>query len=132
MINIGSRKQLFIDDRFFADQHDVTLVVNPPVKTGLITVAASTAPSIVEHGGVCYLYQGLNGATSVWTSADGLDWTPRGQLTGVDDAAGVLTGINSVCIDPTDADFPFKGLYECMRPRHQNSTASPASSARWG
>jgi hypothetical protein len=115
MINIGSHKQLFIDERFIADRCDVTHVVNPPAKAGLINVAASTAPSIVEHDGVCYLYQGLNGTTSVWTSADGLDWTPRGQLTGVDDAAGVLTGINSVCIDPTDAEYPFKGLYELIR-----------------
>jgi hypothetical protein len=114
MIDIGSRKQLFLDERFIADRRDVTLVVNPPVKAGLVNVAASIAPSIVEHDGVCYLYQGLNGATSAWTSVDGLDWTPRGQLTGVDDAAGVVTSINSVCIDPTDAEYPFKGLYELI------------------
>lgn len=115
MLDIKSRKQLFIDKRFIADKRDVALVVNPPVKAGPVNVEASTAPSIVEHGGVCYLYQGLNGATSVWTSADGLDWTARGPIKGVDDAAGVLTGINSVFIDPEDAGYPFKGLYEFMR-----------------
>ena len=90
MIDIGSRKQLLIDDRFMADRRDVALVVNPPAKAGPVNVAASTAPSIVERAGVCYLYQGLNGATSVWTSPDGVDWTPRGPLKGVDDAAGLL------------------------------------------
>ena len=74
MHNIGTQKQLFIDERFIADKRDVALTVNPPAKAGAIDVEASTAPSIVEHDGTCYLYQGLNGATSVWTSADGLDW----------------------------------------------------------
>ena len=126
MIDIGSRKQLFIDDRFVAGRRDVQLVVNPPAKAGPVNVAAATAPSIVEHAGVCHLYQGLNGATSVWTSPDGVDWTPRGPLKGVDDAAGLLTSINSVCLDPTDADYPFKGLYEFVRsagPRPADSGA---------
>jgi hypothetical protein len=112
MIDIQSRKQLFMDERFIAERRDVELVVNPPVKAGPINVAASTAPSIVEHGGVCYLYQGLNGATSVWTSADGLDWTPRGQIAGIDDGGSMWTSINSVFVDPKEAEYPFKGLYE--------------------
>jgi hypothetical protein len=29
--HIGSRKQLFIDERFVAEKRDVALVVNPPV-----------------------------------------------------------------------------------------------------
>ncbi len=109
---IGTNKQLFIDESFIAHKRDVTLTVNPPVKAGIINVAASTAPSIVEHRGTCYLYQGLNGATSVWTSADGIDWTPRGQIAGIDDGGPMWTGINSVSPDPKDAHYPFKGLYE--------------------
>jgi len=65
VLNIGARKQLFIDGRFVAEKQGVQLVVNPPVKAGTIAVEASTAPSIVEHAGTWYLYQGLNGATSV-------------------------------------------------------------------
>ncbi|MFM8804925.1 MAG: hypothetical protein ACKOK8_13610 [Planctomycetia bacterium] len=109
---IGSRKQLFIDERFVAEKRDVAIVVNPPVKAGPIGVAAETAPCVVEHGGVCHLYQGLNGRTSLWTSADGLVWKAHGPLAGVDDAGPMWTSINSVFIDPKDAEYPFKGLYE--------------------
>jgi hypothetical protein len=115
MLNVRSRKQLFIDERFIVDGRDVALAVNPPAKADPVNAQASTAPSIVEHEGVCYLYQGLNGATSVWTSVDGLDWTPRGQLVGADDSGGLSTAINSVFIDPKDVEHPFKGLYEFIR-----------------
>jgi hypothetical protein len=111
-ITIGSRKQLLFDDRFLADARDVALVVNPPVKAGPINVAAANAPCVVEHEGTCHLYQGLNGATSLWTSADGIDWRPHGQLSGIDDAGPMWTSINSVFIDPKDTEYPFKGLYE--------------------
>jgi hypothetical protein len=109
---IGSRKQLFIDERFVAEKHDVALVVNPPVKAGPIDVEAITAPCVVEHGGVCHLYQGLNGQTSLWTSVDGLQWKARGPIKGIDDDGPQWTSINSVFLDPKDAEYPFKGLYE--------------------
>ena len=80
---IGSRKQLFIDERFVAEKRDVALVVNPPVKAGPIDVEAITAPCVVEHGGVCHLYQGLNGQTSLWTSPDGLQWKAHGPIKGI-------------------------------------------------
>jgi len=32
IVDIGSRKQLFIDERFFARQYGTRLTVNPPVK----------------------------------------------------------------------------------------------------
>ena len=115
MYTIGTQKQLFIDERFIAAKRNVALTVNPPVKAGAIDVEASTAPCIVEYEGICYLYQGLNGATAVWTSADGLDWQAHGQLKGADDAGGRCTSINSVFIDPKDAAYPFKGLYEFIR-----------------
>jgi hypothetical protein len=103
---------LLVDDRFIVGPRNVGLTVNPPVKAGQVNVEAATAPSVVEHDGVCYLYQGLNGATSVWTSADGLEWEPRGRLAGVDDAGAMLTSINSVFVDPHEPDYPLKGLYE--------------------
>ena len=112
MRNIGSRKQLFMDDRFVQEARNVELTVNPPAKAGPVNVEATTVPSIVEYEGICYLYQGLNGATSAWTSADGLHWTPRGQLKGIDDDGPEWTSINSVFADPTDPEYPFKGLHE--------------------
>jgi len=65
MLNIGSRKRLFIDDRFVREPRNAALAVNSPAKAGPVSVEASTAPSIVEHEGVCYLYQGLYGVTSL-------------------------------------------------------------------
>jgi hypothetical protein len=112
MINIQSRKQLFIDERFIDDQRNVALVVNPPEKAGRINVDARTAPSIVEHNGTGYLYQGLNGPSSVCTSTDGIAWSSPKQIAGVDDTGPMWTSINSVFIDPKDDQYPFKGLYE--------------------
>ncbi|MCC7262002.1 MAG: hypothetical protein IT369_05685 [Candidatus Latescibacteria bacterium] len=132
MYTIGTQKQLFIDERFIAARRDVALTVNPPVKAGAIKVEATTAPCIVEHEGTCYLYQGLNGATSVWTSADGLDWQAQGRLRGAGDAAGVCTAINSVFIDPKDAAYPFKGLYEFIRPAPPGGTAAPTQATQPG
>lgn len=111
-LDIGSRKQLFIDERFFVEKRGVQLVVNPPMKAGLIDVAAETAPCVVEHQGVCHLYQGLNGQTSLWISVDGLKWIPHGSLAGIDDNGPLWTSINSVFLDPNDAEYPWKGLYE--------------------
>ena len=111
-IEIGSRKQLLIDDRFITDRKAVELKVNSPVKAGAIDVEARTVPSIVERDGVRYLYQRLNGATSAWTSTDGIHWTARGQIAGADDAGEMWTTINSVFVDPKDAAYSFKGLCE--------------------
>ena len=110
--DVGARKQLFIDDRFIAEKRGVELVVNPPMKAGPIDVAAETASCVVEHAGICHLYQGLNGRTSLWTSTDGLQWKARGPIVGIDDNGPRWTSINSVFIDPRDAEWPFKGLYE--------------------
>ena len=38
MHNIGTRKQVFIDDRFIVEPRNVGLVVNPPVKAGQVNV----------------------------------------------------------------------------------------------
>ena len=97
-IEIGSRKQLLIDDRFITDKKAVELRINSPVKAGAIDVEARTVPSIVERDGVRYLYQRLNGATSAWTSTDGIHWTARGQIAGADDAGEMWTSINSVFV----------------------------------
>lgn len=125
MYHIGTLKQLFIDDRFITKPRNVALSVNPPVKAGPVNVEALTAPSLVEHGGLCYLYQGLNGATSVWTSADGLDWEPRGQIAGSNDAGDLWTSINSVFLDPREPEYPFKGLYELVPKASKAADGTP-------
>ena len=35
-LEVGDRKQLFVDERFFAQQYGMNLVVNPPVKTEMV------------------------------------------------------------------------------------------------
>lgn len=39
-IDVGSRKQLFIDDRFIASSRGVELVMNPPYRDGKVLLAA--------------------------------------------------------------------------------------------
>lgn len=86
MHSTGPRAQPLIDERFLEEPHDVPLTVTAPAKAGPVNVADPTGLSTVEYGSVCYLYRGLNGATSVWTSPDGIDSEPRGQIAGRVDA----------------------------------------------
>ena len=58
VIDVGTEKQLFIDNRWFFEQRGMTLTVNPPVKTELVMVPETPwerkrvgAGTIVEHEG---------------------------------------------------------------------------------
>jgi len=93
-----------------ADKRDVTLCVNPPIKAGVIDIEATTIPSIVEHEGTCYLYQGLSGPTSVWTSADGIEWEPRARSQALTTAGSMWTSISSVFIRSERRQIPIQGV----------------------
>ena len=43
VLDVGDRKQLFIDGRFFAQQQGITLTVNPPVKAEMVMQGDSDA-----------------------------------------------------------------------------------------
>ena len=73
-IHIGSSKQLFFDDQFFASKRDVTLRMNPPVKAG----QAITHTKPWEQG---WIYASAtfiedNGVFKVWYTAQPPFTTP--------------------------------------------------------
>jgi hypothetical protein len=89
-IDIGARRQLFIDRLFLAESSGVGLVVQPPRKGG--AVLEGTEPwerdhigaylSVIEHGGMLkmwYMSFANRGSRLCYaTSADGIAWTrPR-------------------------------------------------------
>jgi hypothetical protein len=55
-IDIGSRKQLFVDSKFIERQQNIRLTMNPPVSTGELLV---TADQPHEQGGLVYLYSSV-------------------------------------------------------------------------
>jgi len=68
MKNVGSKKQLFIDEEFFASTNNIELNMNPPAKTGELTIKADRpweqlgvgGGSIVQIGQEYYLYYSAN------------------------------------------------------------------------
>jgi len=94
IINIANRKQLFIDDRFFARQYAMKLTVNPPVKGEMVMRPEmpweqwrmAGYANVLEDNGLCKLWynpqcnlnaiaDGLATCTCYATSRDGLEWT---------------------------------------------------------
>jgi hypothetical protein len=55
-IDIGTRKQLFVDDARIASQHNIELVMNSPHATGELLVEADLPH---EHGGYVFLYSSI-------------------------------------------------------------------------
>lgn len=55
-IDVGSRKQLFVDGKFIERQRNIRLTMNPPVSTGELLV---TADQPHEQGGLVYLYSSV-------------------------------------------------------------------------
>lgn len=65
-IDVGTRKQLFIDRKFVESSRNVELVMNPPYQTGEIL---TTADQPHEVGGMAYLYSSVlkdDGLIRVW------------------------------------------------------------------
>jgi hypothetical protein len=93
IINVRSRKQLFIDNRFFARQYGMKLTVNPPVKAEMVMRPETpwersrmgAYASVLEDKGVYKLWynvyqrdaipDGLPNCICYATSTDGLEWT---------------------------------------------------------
>jgi hypothetical protein len=89
-LDVGDRRQLFIDRRFVADETNVTLTMNPPQKLGIV-LDSGNAPwehgpggffRVIEDAGKLKLYYGAftrAGQSLCYAeSDDGLAWTkPR-------------------------------------------------------
>ena len=86
-LDIGSRKQLFIDDRLIDSMENVTFTMNPPIKAGTVMVAdrpweghrIGAYGTVMEDGGVYKLWYDLidsKGAIheAYAMSTDGIRW----------------------------------------------------------
>lgn len=86
-LDVGDRKQLFIDRRFIENSQNVELRMNPPQKLGLVipnhtepwSFDPSYAAHVMEDGGVFKMYYGCytpaGRAFALSVSKDGLQWT---------------------------------------------------------
>ena len=114
----GSRRQLFIDDRFIAEKSGISLCMNPPATLGPINLPVRwdglhRYVCIVEHDGHLVLYYHTKHGVALAVSEDGQNWAHP-----VADPL-VLPGVGegSVFIDPTPADgCPLKGLFQANDP----------------
>jgi len=86
-VDVGDRKQLFIDDRFIADRDGIQLRANPPQKLGLLRDERDTpiqghVSRVIEDGGKIRLYLGAEDV-EVLESENGLQFRRTGvRLTG--------------------------------------------------
>jgi len=87
-LDVGDRKQLFIDGRFIEDSKNVTLTMNPPRKVGPVILpdrpwescSIGFCVSVVEHDGLFQMWyraesQDAGAFVCYATSEDGLHWT---------------------------------------------------------
>src|ERR1051325_4571795 len=86
-VDVGSRKQLFIDRRFIARAHGIDLVSHPPRKAGPVLLQEKpwerdhigSYLSVIEHEGICKMwymsFAGKAGPNLCYaTSTDGIRW----------------------------------------------------------
>jgi len=136
-IGVGTEKQLFIDDRWFANSYGVSLRVNPPLKSGRILVPEMPMESggfnrdstIVEHEGeIKFFYNafldepGFGFSTHLATSTDGVHFERRNvglfEWGGSRDNNLVLPGAGGgVMVDPRG---PEEERYKMMAVVHEN------------
>ena len=100
-IEIGDRKQLFIDDRFLADRERIELRANAPQKLGQARdekgeLLQGHVGRVIEEGGKIRLYLGADGV-EVLESDDGL----RFRRTGARLPGGIFP---TIFVDPHDPD----------------------------
>lgn len=66
VIEVGSSKQLFIDDRFIESSRDVELVMNPPRRDGKVLLTTDQPWEAGRHVSVYSSVIRENGLTKVW------------------------------------------------------------------
>ncbi|MBD03409.1 MAG: hypothetical protein CME24_03565 [Gemmatimonadetes bacterium] len=133
-IDIGNGKQLFLDDRWFADQRGMTLSVNPPIKDQIVLapgkkwdeLAVYAYGTVLEHDGKFKMwYDGVSRLDNELPqyrnicyaeSDDGIHWerpnVGRYEWEGIRLNNIVLPGCNGgIMVDPNGPDeHRFKGL----------------------
>ncbi|MFB3825238.1 MAG: hypothetical protein ACE15B_00670 [Bryobacteraceae bacterium] len=86
--DVGGRRQLFIDQRFVEGAKGIAFRVHPPVKTGEVNIDSPANwglggyHSVLEAGGVYYMWYTAGAAVCYARSRDGIHWTkPPLELT---------------------------------------------------
>ena len=117
-LDIGNRRQLFVDHRFVQDERNVELVVHPPLKTGDICIPSDSnwdlgSCSVLEKDGVYHMWYRASSALAYARSKDGIHWDrpplnlisndsvpkPNNVVLGYG-AGGVMEGGGMVFLDP--------------------------------
>jgi hypothetical protein len=156
-IDVGSRKQLFIDDRFIESSAGVTLVMNPPRRDGIVLITNDqpweTGPetyigvysSVVKENGVVRLWYDSRrggdqryGRVAYAESKDGLHFTkPILKLHEIDGSKEnnvVIPGIIGGCAVWIDPQAPAKHRYKTQAkvyPTRQFHMHSSPDGLRW-
>ena len=100
-LEVGNRKQLFIDQRFMAESEHVTLRTNPAQKLGQILDADNKplmghVSRVIDGGGKVRLYVGHDGV-AIYESDDALHFRATGRSIG----GG---SFSTIFLDPHDPD----------------------------
>ena len=66
VIDVGSRKQLFIDDRFIETSHGVELTMNPPRRDGQVLLTTDQSEERGRHIGVYSSVLKEDGRVKIW------------------------------------------------------------------
>lgn len=90
-IDIGNRRQLFVDYRFIQNKSNVDLRVHKPRKTGDVCIASDSAwelggyGCVLEKDGMYHMWYSVSSALGYARSTDGIHWKrPRFNLTSGD------------------------------------------------
>ena len=80
VIDIGNRRQLFVDNKFVIDKRNVDLRFHQPRKTEEITIPSDSAEvlggynSVLEKDGIYHMWYTVSSAVAYARSNDGIHW----------------------------------------------------------
>ncbi len=107
VVDLGSRKFLFLDDLLIAQKHNVEIVANPPQRMEKVLDKIRGHMSIVEDetGTLRLYYDGPNDSLAVMTSHDGIHWDKPDLKNGLYQGEHNVVlrdkvGLGNVFIDP--------------------------------
>jgi hypothetical protein len=84
-LDIGNRRQLFVDLKFVQDRKNIELIVHQPVKTGEISISSDSLwgiggyHSVLEKDGIYHMWYTASSSIHYARSNDGIHWQ-RPQL----------------------------------------------------
>lgn len=74
-LNIGNRRQLFIDSRFVQTEKNIEFLVHQPVKTGdTCIISGGGYHSVLEKDGIYHLWYTVSSSIAYARSSDGIHW----------------------------------------------------------